>query len=169
MTKDKLIIEKQKEIIEVHKEARNLVSKWILAGLSAQEVNDLLVAHKKTHILESELISLDSTPDDKQGEKMTALEILKEHRNYLEDDNTELYSEYEILKAMYEYADQFASQRKLTDEEIERWADSVDIISELHNPKFKSEDDLSPFGWAVFAAKAYRDGKIQRSQREDKE
>jgi hypothetical protein len=45
----------------------------------------------------------------------TAKEIIIEHRNYLENDNEELYSEYEIIKAMKEYHNQFIP----TDKEIE--------------------------------------------------
>ena len=46
---------------------------------------------------------------------------------------------------------------KPTDEDIKMWAETVDIVEQLN---IKDEDYLSPFGWAVFAAKAMRDDKI---------
>ena len=51
--------------------------------------------------------------------------------------------------------------QEVTDEEIGQWAQTVDIIEELNNPLIKNEDDLSPFEWLVFGAKAMRDNKIK--------
>ena len=57
----------------------------------------------------------------------------------------------------------FSQLPAVTDEDIAEWANSVDIVSALNSSFVSTEDDISPFEWAVFAAKAMRDGLIPAS------
>ena len=61
-------------------------------------------------------------------------------------------------KARYAYEN--ATIKNRTDNDIEFWANEVNIIKELNDPDITTEDDLAPFDWLVFGAKAMRDGKI---------
>jgi hypothetical protein len=111
-------------------------------------------------ILESELISLESTPDDKQGENINYYQT----RDLTDEEWLKLPKEeiLQLYKNCYKMLnDRIASQRKLTDEEIDdqflltyfTGAVEVDDISAKHKRT---------------GAKWARD-QIQPSQREDKE
>lgn len=89
----------------------------------------------------------------------TAFDILQKHHSYIEKhgDTPSEYNEDRILAAMEEYAAKTVAEREVSDEEIKAWANTVDIVRELNDPFVKTEDDLSPYQWAVFGAKWMRE------------
>jgi hypothetical protein len=94
------------------------------------------------------------------AEPMTAEEVLYKHTCCMNP-----YKVSEIIDAMEEYAaSRTVAEREVSDEEIQDWANTVDIVRELNDPFVKTEDDLSPYQWAVFGAKWMRKLIKERSK-----
>ena len=106
----------------------------------------------------------------KPAQRKNISEIIEEYLSTDEYPSSRLgftESEVEIIAEKYhaQFSELMADSHALkpSDEDIKMWAETVDIVEQLN---IKGEDYLSPFEWAVFAAKAMRDDKIYISPKE---